>query len=160
VRKLVEDAAGEAGLEGSDWEGRVDLVLASGRHLLVLEFMRPGLMLDWDHVSRLERYILILRERVDVNTGGRFDRVTGYVIADGLSEDPAVRRKMADLERQDLFSMDWGTLFARAISNWQEMLSILASRAPGDERLQSLVGGAGMTGERGELGGIAFLATE
>ena len=52
VKQLLERALAESGIQTDpDFAGRVDLVLSSGEHLLVLEFMRPGLRLDWDHAT-------------------------------------------------------------------------------------------------------------
>lgn len=48
-----------------DWNARVDLVLSAGSTLLIIEFMRPGLTINWDHLVRFERYVLILRERAE-----------------------------------------------------------------------------------------------
>lgn len=139
VKKLLQDAASEAGMSGGDWKGRVDLALSSADHLLVLEFMRPGLRLDWDHIGRFERYVLILRKGVEANTGGPFQRVTGYIVADKLAQDPALIDKIVALGKGGMLAMDWQTLFDKAIATWREFLDILLSHAPDDERLKSLV---------------------
>jgi len=139
VRKLTEDAAGEAGLTGDAWEGRIDLALASGEHLLILEFMRPGLNLDWEHLDRFERYIRVIRTRVEANTAGPFRRVTGYIVADGLSRDSAMLGKINDMRRHGMFALDWSSLFGSAVASWQEFLETLVSRAPDDERLRALL---------------------
>ena len=53
VKGLIDYALSESGIAVvTDFKGRVDLALSSGEHLLLLEFMRPGLKLDWDHVDR------------------------------------------------------------------------------------------------------------
>jgi hypothetical protein len=139
VNNLILDAVGIAGLTGEKWEGRVDLALSSGNHLLALEFMRPGLKLDWDHLNRFERYVLTIRANVDANTGGRFRIVTGYIVADGLEKDPANEQKIKSMKDADMFALDWDTLFGEAIARWQEFLEILVSRAPDDERLKVLL---------------------
>ena len=54
----MEDALGQSGIAGDvDWQGRVDLTLSSGGELLVLEFMRPGLSVDRNHIDRFQRYV-------------------------------------------------------------------------------------------------------
>jgi hypothetical protein len=148
LRKLIEDAAGEAGFKGKDWEGRVDLTLASGNQLLILEFMRPGLRLDWDHIDRFERYIRIIHERVRAVTGSPFEIVSGYIVADALAEDAAMIAKLESLRNERMFAMDWSTLFEKACAAWQEFLEILVGRAPEDERLKALLQTGGV--ERGE----------
>ena len=132
-------AADEANINTHEgFRGRVDLALASGDHLLILEFMRPGLTLNWDHVDRFERYVRIVEERLQVNTGGRFSRVTGYVIADKINKQSGMARKIQALRREDMFALDWETLFSNAMAQWDEFIDILAERDPQDERLQSL----------------------
>jgi hypothetical protein len=139
VKKLLQDAAAEAGMSGGDWKGRVDLALSSADHLLVLEFMRPGLRLDWDHIGRFERYVLILRKGVEANTGGPFQRVTGYIVADKLAQDPALIDKIVELAERQMLALNWQTLFANAIARWGEHLDILVAHAPDDDRLKSLL---------------------
>jgi hypothetical protein len=139
VQKLVEDSAKEAGLSGEKWEGRIDLALSSGSHLLIIEFMRPGLTLDWDHVDRFERYVRIMRTKVEANTAGWFNDVTGYIVADGLEKNTALVNKIKDLKPHRMYAMDWDTLFNNALSQWREFLDILVSRSPQDDRLKSLL---------------------
>ncbi len=126
-------------MTGSDWTGRVDLALASGDHLLVLEFMRPGLKIDWDHIERFERYVRILRKYVDANTAGRFKKVSGYIVADHLEKDPVVGDKLEAIAREDMYALDWPTLFSNALAAWQEFLDAIITRAPSDERLRALI---------------------
>jgi hypothetical protein len=140
VHLLLEDCAQTAGMTGSDWAGRIDLALASGQELLVIEFMRPGIKVDWDHMDRFERYVRILMANINANTGGRFRNVTGYLVADSLESDPAMASRIAALANQHMFAMDWPTLFSNALAGWQEFLEALSSRAPKDARLSALLG--------------------
>jgi hypothetical protein len=139
VKKLLDELAEKAGLQGEKWGGRIDLTLASGDQLLIIEFMRPGLKLDWDHIQRFERYILLVRKAVEANTGGRFRTITGYLVADALEADPANVEKITSLKSQGMFALDWQTLLSNALAAWQEFLEILADRAPQDERLKTLI---------------------
>lgn len=138
VGKLLEDAAGEAGLTGEGYRGRVDLAMASGRHLLILEFVRPGQKVDWDHLSRFKRYVRNIRRRVRANTGGRFQRVTGYLVADKLDVDPALQDEIEEMQNDDMFAMEWNELLARAASRWRDFLHVLGMRAD-DFRLKALI---------------------
>ena len=140
LKTILDQALNESGIAADeDFQRRVDLALSSGDHLLILEFMRPGLTLDWDHINRFERYVLITRTNLIANTGGRFNRVTGYVVADKLQRRSELLNKIKTLEREDMFAQDWPTLFANAISQWQEFLEMLVARDPQDERLQVLI---------------------
>ena len=99
VKGLIYDALSESGIAVvDDFKGRVDLTLSSGEHLLVLEFMRPGLKLDWDHVERFERYVRLVRSNLRANTGGRFKRATGYIVADELQSRAGLGDKILALD--------------------------------------------------------------
>ena len=140
VNRLIEDAQDESGIANDmDFRGRVDLALASGEHLLVLEFMRPGLTLDFDHVNRFQRYVRIIEEKLTTNTGGRFHRVSGYVVADGIHTRTGLPAQIRSMERDDMFALDWPTLFSNATAQWKEFLDILSERDPTDPRLQALL---------------------
>ena len=139
VKGLLEDALSVSGIANdANFIGRVDLALSSGDHLLILEFMKPGLRLDWNHVTRFERYVIFVRTMLRTNTGGRLRRVTGYIIADELHTRTDLANKLLNLENDDMFALDWQTLFVNAIAQWQDFLSILAGRNPKDERLKAL----------------------
>ena len=140
VKGLIQDALNNSGITThTDFKGRVDLALSSGDHLLILEFMRPGLKLDWDHLDRFERYVRLVKTNLKVNTGGRLRRTSGYIVADRLQTHAELADKIVDLENGQMFALDWPTLFANAIAQWQEFLLILVGRNPDDERLQVLV---------------------
>ncbi|MFL0410889.1 ATP-binding protein [Microbacterium paludicola] len=136
VRHLLDEASAGAKLNGEDWNGRVDLALSSGEHLLVMEFMRPGLRADWDHVSRFERYVLILREKVPANT--RFKHVSGLLVADRLADPEGIAEKLRQLRASDMDARDWESLLVEAEAQWSDYFRILYDRAPEDERMRTL----------------------
>ena len=140
VENLVKAAAAEAKLDDDpDWKKRVDLVLSSGRHLLIIEFMRPGLTVDRDHLNRFQTYIDILREKIKLNTALRFENVSGLLVADNLNRPPGVPEFLERLARADMKCMDWETLLAKAEAQWKEFFAVLVSRAPEDGRLKALM---------------------
>ncbi len=140
VNSLLDRARNESGISSDpEFRGRVDLALASGDHLLILEFMRPGLKLDWDHINRFERYVRIVKAELRANTAGRFKRVTGYVVADSLNDRADLADKVLNLAHEEMLAQDWPTLLSRAVSQWRDFLGILAARDPQDERIQALV---------------------
>lgn len=140
VGTLMQRAAFDSGIsDHADFTGRIDLALSSGNHLLILEFMRPGLTINLDHINRFDDYVRIMRAWIASNTGGRFNRVTGYLIADNLHRRTNVLSRLESLTRDDMFALDWPTLFEEAKAQWQEFLNILAARDPQDERLRVLL---------------------
>ncbi len=74
---ILQKAAAEAKLSEDIYRGRVDLAMASGQHLLLLELVRPGKSIDWDHLGRFEKYVLAIRSRISASTKGQFQWVTG-----------------------------------------------------------------------------------
>ena len=140
VKGLIDRALSDSGIvDVDDFTGRVDLTLSSGEHLLVLEFMRPGLKLDWDHVNRFERYVRLIRGNLRVNTGGRLKWATGYIVADELHNRAELKDKIQALDKENMYALDWPTLFSNAIAQWKDFLVILAGRDPEDERLIGLI---------------------
>jgi hypothetical protein len=139
VNDVIREAADTAGLTLPEYAGRTDLVLSSGNRLLVLEFMRPGLKIDWDHISRFERYVLEIRKVVGSRTAGRFRYVTGYVVADRISDEGAFNDKIQSLLRDDMYANDWSGLLSNAKAQWKDFLDILVGRGGGDPRLKALL---------------------
>lgn len=136
---LVSDALGESGIASSvDWHGRVDLVLSSGRDLLVLEFMRPGIAVDRDHIDRFQRYVDILRARIKANTTLGFERVTGILVADRLIARPENQEAINRMAENHMLCQEWGVLFEQAASQWREFLEVLKERSPDDPRVRAL----------------------
>ena len=139
LNKLVADAATEAGLDADeDWKKRIDLILKAGRHVLVVEFMRPGLTLDRDHLNRYQTYIDVLRGLVRASSALGFETVTGLVVADNLAKKPGMSDLIERLRRADMNCLDWNSLLAQAEVQWKDFLLVLADRAPEDERLRDL----------------------
>lgn len=135
---IVKESAEESKLTDNKYKGRIDLVLKSNKELLVLEFMRPGLTLDWDHMQRFERYVVSIRTRVKNNTALEFDKITGYLVADNLSNDGTLRTNIQEYKNKDMIVSDWKTLLQRAENEHEEYLEILKERGRGNHRLNSL----------------------
>lgn len=124
--------------EDDDWKQRVDLTLSDAGTLVVVEFMRPGLTIDWDHVNRFERYVREVRVQAEHETGLGINRVVGYVVADNLARNVALANKIRDLEREDMLVMTWDTLLRRAAARQKDYFRVLVGRDPDDARLRAL----------------------
>lgn len=139
IGRLVEDALAESGIKDDiDWNGRVDLALSSGRQLLILEFMRPGLTVDYNHIERFQRYVDILRSRVDVNTTFGFQDITGLLVADKLHRRPEVNKVLERMASDRMYCSEWYVLLDKAEAQWKDFLLALAARAPDDDRVRAL----------------------
>lgn len=137
LRNVTAMAAKKADLSAEIYRGRVDLTLASGRHLLVLEFVRPGLSVDLDHLARFEHYVDTIRSVVAATTGARSREVTGYIVADNFVKDAAFPRKLKKFEQDDLYALDWAGLLDKAKRAWRDFLGIIEDRGGGDPRMDA-----------------------
>ncbi|PWJ08776.1 hypothetical protein DKG34_04255 [Streptomyces sp. NWU49] len=137
VKALVDEVAKEA--YGEYWDARMDLVLSSGNQLLVVEFMRPGLKLDWDHLNRYERYVYKL-QLATLARYSEFRSVSGLLVADKIEKATDVLAKIDDMRPRDMDATDWAGLLGRAKKQWEDYFDILFARAPEDARMQSLAG--------------------
>ena len=140
VKSLLTEAAAEAKLDTYD-DGankRIDLALAAGRQLLVVEFMRPGLTVDREHVNRYQEYVDIVRDRIAASTAHRFDIVSGLLVADKLNRKPGMEGVLTRLAGDDMEAIDWEGLLGKARAQWKDFLDVLVARAPKDDRLAGL----------------------
>ncbi|GAA2659745.1 hypothetical protein GCM10010400_17500 [Streptomyces aculeolatus] len=122
---------------GDSWNARVDLALSSGNQLLVIELMRPGLKIDWDHLNRYERYVTRLRNAITAGDS-RFTMVSGLLVADKIDRNADVMTKVHALRSDDMDAKDWAGLLRGARSQWKDYFDILYRRAPGDARMMRL----------------------
>ena len=141
VKHLMDEAAKEAKLEEDSEDAertRIDLALRSNEHLLVVEFMRPGKTLDYDHLSRCRAYVTLVKMKVENESALGIRRVTGLVVADNLGRSALVSKEIDELKKSNIYVYSWNTLIAQAERTWRDFLDIVGERAPADERLKSL----------------------
>lgn len=144
VNNLLRESADESKLDELEgFQGRIDLVLASGSRLVVLEFMRPGKSIDKDHVERFEWYIRLLREKIKANTGLTFNAedVEGILVADKLDTRPVISQKLNSLKNEKMYAFDWATLLNKAVDDWKIYLDSVVEQSPHDPRIQELLDG-------------------
>jgi hypothetical protein len=134
-----------AGLDDPEkWPKRIDLALSAGKTLLIVEFMRPGVTVDFDHLSRWENYVLTVRSEVEANNALGFDFVHGLLVADNLAKKPPVIAKLKKLASDGMKATDWSNLLAMAVSEWREYFGMLVGRGEEDERLRKLADDLGI----------------
>lgn len=139
IGNLVQDALQGSGISADiDWAGRVDLVLSSGAQLVVLEFMRPGLTVDRNHIDRFQRYVDILRARVGANSDLGFRDITGLLVADKLHRNPEDQKAIDRMAADGMYCSEWDVLLDKAEAQWKDFLFALAARAPDDDRVRAL----------------------
>jgi len=138
VKWILDQAAEEVGFDDKQFKGRVDLALRSGEHMLVVEFVRPGKKVDWDHLSRCRRYVLKIRSLVKTETKLDIKKVSGLIVADELDKASDVSSEVRELQKTDISACSWKTLLGEAGKAWKDFLDILIERAPEDKRLESL----------------------
>jgi hypothetical protein len=141
LNRILGNAAQEANLiEETDPSGkkRVDLVLRSGNHLLVVEFMRPGKTADRDHLDRCRDYVFNIQDKVEHETQLGVERVTGLIVADKLDRKSTMKKHIESLKKENIYTFSWETLLSQSEARWKEYLEIITERSPQDERIQSL----------------------
>jgi hypothetical protein len=140
LRKVLAEIAGAIGIEDNgDFAKRIDLLLENGEHLVLLEFMRPGITIDRDHIDRFTRYVDELRARIEANTGGRFRHVSGTIVADRLEKSkPGNLAALKRLSDGGLYALDWATLLAEAESKYRDYFAVVVERSPDDPRVREL----------------------
>ena len=139
VNSIIQEAAEETGLTDPIYQGRVDLALSSDKTLLVVEFMRPGLKLDWDHLSRLEQYVRRIKSGLKAETRMHFSNFSGLIVADQLDDKPHLVDKLEGLKRENLVdALSWKTLLNDAKAEYEDYLDILIVRGESDERVTAL----------------------
>lgn len=136
VTHLLDKSANAAGLDTETYRGRIDLALRGGAELLIVEFMRPGLTLNWDHISRCERYVIRAKSEVMALTNLGINNVYGLVVADNVSSAQDVRDKIATMSIQGITVTDWKSLIEDARKTWAELMAVIAERHPDDIRIR------------------------
>ncbi|MDR0807762.1 MAG: ATP-binding protein [Gemmobacter sp.] len=135
---LCNSAANESFKDSSDFNKRVDLILSSDRQLLILEFMRPGITLDADHLRRFGQYMDILQEYIEQNTALGLEHMTGYIVADSLAKKSGHRTQIKNMNSIGRYAMDWESLIQQAKHQWKEFLIHVKERSPEDARLKAV----------------------
>lgn len=142
VTNLLSEARAQAGLDDPKaWPKRIDLTLSSHRSLLVVEFMRPGITVDYDHLNRFERYVRRVRTEISANTALGFEGADGLLVADKLGREPDVIDKLRSLQGEGMRAVDWRTLLGIAAAEWKDHFDLLVGRGEDDERLRNLAEG-------------------
>lgn len=139
MNAVIKQIAKDAGFLKEEYKGRMDLVLSSGNQLLVIEFMRPGLTINFDHTGRFRKYVQTIRTQVRSQSGGQFVSVTGLIVADNMDKSAPMLEEIQSLANDNMFARDWRGLLGDAISSYRQYLEILVNRGEGDERLKSLL---------------------
>ena len=136
---LISDLGHKVFKDEEPYNGRVDLTLASGSDMLLVEFMRPGLELDFEHVDRVNRYVLEIRNSLKSRTGEIIRTLNNaYLIADKKNESGVMNDRIAELERSGILVKTWQGLISNALAQWKDLLELLKSRHPNDPRLAGL----------------------
>jgi hypothetical protein len=139
LKKLIKDLLNSKKIDpAKDWDRRIDLLLASGDRLLILEFMQPDKKIDMDHITRFKYYVATVRNYLTGNTGQPLRHCTGYLVANKIVNDPAIHQMIQDEVKNDLYYLDWEMLLYTSEKQYEEFSEILKERSPEDSRLSRL----------------------
>jgi hypothetical protein len=138
VENLIADIAGKE-LKSEAFTGRVDLALSSGENLLLIEFMRPGLPIDRDHLDRINYYVMGVRRSLTKETGNPIRHLEcAYVVADSKNNAEDITDRIQQLHESKIYVLTWNTLIEQAKKQWEEQLELIKQRNPTDKRIQDL----------------------
>lgn len=119
------------------YQGRIDLLLKTATTYTLVEFMKPGKRLDFDHVNRIERYVVDLARHLEYNSGYHFG--AALVVAD-VNSNPSLAEIMRDREKSSrpIRFRSWDAFLNDCESIYREQIAIYKERNAGDERIESL----------------------
>ncbi|TSA26061.1 hypothetical protein D4R71_04360 [bacterium] len=121
---------------------RFDLLcIKNDWQIVILELMRPGLEIDYNHVMRLNRYVTRIQEAMkNAGTSKEFrgKNVFGILIADNKMKDNSIGSTLLAF-RYIMDTFTWEGLFNLVQSRYKEYLDILRMKAPDDPRIKGLV---------------------
>ncbi len=139
LENLIKDLGRKVFKDEEPYNGRVDLTLVAGSDMLLVEFMRPGLELDYEHIDRVNHYVIEIRNRLKRRTGETIRTLNNaYIIADSKNDSDVVADRIAELERSGILVKTWDGLISSALAQWKDILELLKSRHPEDKRLADL----------------------
>lgn len=119
------------------YHGRIDLLLSSNNELILIEFMRPGLTIDNDHINRATAYVDALKYHISAQTAKNWELKESYIIAE-VSNDFHTRESLKRCVTSKIYFKDWETLLADAKKQFKDFINVIKSRTPLDDRIQSL----------------------
>ncbi len=142
IRDIILETDKEPAFRGDRENKRFDLVCIKNEFFIViLELMRPGKPADYDHASRLVRYIT--RVSAGISSKGsqeRFKRMSvfGLLIADEPADDPSLPGYL-QTNRSYMEYVSWQGLFDIVTARYKDFFEILKNKAPNDPRIKGLI---------------------
>ncbi|NGP89188.1 ATP-binding protein [Fodinibius halophilus] len=146
VDKWIEEVLKDTNKEFSSGTKRENrrfdlLCMTNDWQIVILELMRPGLSIDYDHVMRLNRYVTRVKTAIETKgTASEFSgmNVKGILIADKRNNDPSLNETINNLNTT-LKTVTWDSLFETVQGRYKTYLDILKMKAPEDPRIKGLV---------------------
>lgn len=142
VDKWIRDELLLTNKEFTGEKRRFDLLCAKDEaQIVILELMRPGEPADYDHASRLYRYVSRIQQAVNQSSSNqkyRNKNVYGLLIADDFANDPSLYKVLSDWQNI-MTAHTWNSLFQRVFAQYREYVEYLKLKAPEDPRMKGLV---------------------
>ena len=121
---------------------RFDLLcIKNDLQVVILELMRPGVAADYDHVSRLNRYVTCIDSAIQgFGTAKEFKGkgVCGLLIADDLEHDSSLNKTLQSF-RHLMDAVTWNGLLKTVTGRYKDFFDVLKLKAPEDPRIKGLV---------------------
>jgi hypothetical protein len=84
-------------------------------------------------------YVSALREAVGAQTSGRFKHVTGYLVADRLSDNSLFLKEIAKYALDGMYAMDWSQLLANSLEQHKTPPGTARESGPDRQRMLTLI---------------------
>ncbi len=142
IKEIILETNKEPAFKGNKENKRFDLICIKNDFLIVvLELMRPDKAADYDHASRLVRYVTRIKAGVDSKgSQERFKRMSvyGLLIADNIAKDPSLTGYF-QTNRSYMDYVSWFGLFDVVSARYKDFFEILKNKAPEDPRIKGLI---------------------
>ncbi|HLG33874.1 MAG TPA: ATP-binding protein [Bacteroidia bacterium] len=141
IEEVLNDTNKEFKRDDEKDPRRFDLLcMCNDYEIQLLELVRPGTPADYDHASRLVRYVTRIEDAIESGSNDRYRKKTvrGLLIADDFSKDGSLN-KFISTNKVSIDAVEWKTLFNRVHARYFEFLQMLALKAPDDTRLKGIV---------------------
>ena len=141
LQEIIEKKYGIKKPEAEGDDRRPDFVcMRSGLDVVIIELKRPKDNIGMTEIQQIMDYVYYLRKWVGEGTHEREvgikldkDRISGYLIAYNVQDNPTVEGQIAMLEKDKIYVSKWYEVLIKAEEDHKEFRNMVKRRAPTDD---------------------------